>query len=127
MRREAAEEAARQIAAAAQHERPRAEAPAAEDAASEEAIAVEPRKRGRPKGADEVDQDIDADEEDRSEAAEEAPRESAAAAGEQPVDDSAEGLPLLKWVRAAAQPGNPRAAADWPHELLRKRDKPETG
>jgi hypothetical protein len=55
-----------------------------------------------------------------------APREAAPAAGERPVDDSAEGLPLLKWVHAAAQGDNPRAGADWPHELLRKRDKPET-
>jgi hypothetical protein len=73
-----------------------------------------------------VDQDIDAHEQALPEAAEEAPREGAAAAGEQPVNGSTEGLPLLKWVHAAAQPANPRAAADWPHELLRERDKPET-
>ena len=73
-----------------------------------------------------MDQDIDAHEQALPEAAEEAPREGAAAAGEQPVNGSAEGLPLLKWVHAAAQPDNPRAAPDWPHELLRQRDKPET-
>jgi hypothetical protein len=73
-----------------------------------------------------VDQSIDADEQALPEAMDEAPREGAEAAGEQPVDDAAEGLPLLKWVQAAAQPANPGAAADWPHELLRKRDKPET-
>jgi hypothetical protein len=77
------------------------------------------------KSADEVDQDIGAGEQALTETGEETPQEGAAAAAEQPVNGSAEGLPLLKWVHAAAQPANPRAAADWPHELLRKRDKPE--
>jgi len=86
-----------------------------------------PGKQVLPQGADEVDEDIGADEQALPEAAEEAPRDGAAAAGKPPVDGSAQGLPLLKWVHAAAQPANPRAAADWPHELLRNRDKPETG
>jgi len=125
-RREAAEENAHQIAAAAQKERSPAEAPVVQLAASEEAIAVKPGEQVRPKGANEVDQDLEADGSPLPETYEEAPREGAAAAGEQPVNGSAEGLPLLKWVHAAAQPANPRAAADWPHELLRKRDEPET-
>jgi hypothetical protein len=94
--------------------------------ASEEAIAVKPGEQGRPKHGDEVDQDLEAEESHLPETVEEAPREGAAAAGEQPVNGSAEGLPLLKWVHAAAQPANPRATADWPHELLRQRGKPET-
>ena len=73
-----------------------------------------------------MDEDIGAGEQALREAGDEALREGAAAAGEQPVDGSGGGLPLLKWVHAAAQPGNPRAAGDWPHELLRNRDKPET-
>jgi hypothetical protein len=40
--------------------------------------------------------------------------------------DSVEALPLHMWVKAATQPDDAGAAADWTRELLRKPSKAET-
>jgi hypothetical protein len=121
-----AEEGALEIAAvAAAEERP--PRPAIEEVASIAASAVELRPvQSRPKASEGVIQGASgAAEQVPGNADKDEPPEVVAAAEDQARLDSGEALPVHMWVKAAMQSDDAGAAADWPHELLRKPGKAE--
>jgi hypothetical protein len=127
-RGETAEEAADQVAEAAQHRGAQAPGQAADVPAPLEATTVELTGDQGPREAagTEMQSGGSAGDEPR-EAAEEAPRQVVGATEEQARDNSAGSLPLHRWVQTATPPDDESAAADWPHALLSDRRNSDTG